>query len=357
MFRRMAPLGNSLYGKISPDSNGSDYKILGKYPIVSQEEGLISGYWDNEEDVCRIKHPIVAFGDHTRIIKYIDFDFVIGADGLKVLSPIKEIVPKFLFYFLRWCNIPSLGYSRHYKLLKELMIPIPSIEEQERIVTELDLLTGIIDKQKQQLKELDNLAQSIFYDMFKEELTSLATKRLKDIASYRIGLTYKPTDVADKGVIVLRSSNIQSNRLDFKDVVRVNLAVDSKKLVSDGDILMCARNGSAKLVGKVARIRDIDEEMSFGAFMTTITSQYNDYLFHFFLSPFFRSQLGSAQTATINQITSKMLDEIKLNVPSLEKLSIFAKKIQSIELQKASINRSIEESQKLFDYTMDKYFG
>ena len=133
--------------------------------------------------------------------------------------------------------------------------------------------------------------------------------------------------------------------------------MDSKKFVSDGDILMCARNGSARLVGKVARIRGIDEKMSFGAFMTTIKSQYNDYLFYFFLSPFFRSQLGSAQTATINQITSKMLDEIKLNVPSLEKQSIFAKKIQSIESQKESINRSIDESQKLFDYTMDKYFG
>ena len=144
----------------------SEYKSIGKYPIVSQEEGLINGYWDNEDDVCRLTHPIVAFGDHTRIVKYIDFDFVVGADGLKVLSPIKSIVPKFLFYFLRWCNIPSLGYSRHYKLLKEIIIPIPSLKEQERIVAELDLLTGIIDKQKQQLKELDTLAQSIFYDMF-----------------------------------------------------------------------------------------------------------------------------------------------------------------------------------------------
>ncbi|MBQ0087000.1 MAG: restriction endonuclease subunit S [Bacteroidales bacterium] len=243
------------------------------------------------------------------------------------------------------------------KAYQKLPVPALSLTEQERIVAELDLLTGIIDKQKVQLKELDTLAQSIFYDMFKEELTSSATRLLKDIASYRIGLTYKPTDVAEKGIIVLRSSNIQDNSLDFKDIVRVNLAVDSKKLVSDGDILMCARNGSARLVGKVARIRDIDEEMSFGAFMTTIKSQYNDFLFYFFLSPFFRSQLGSAQTATINQITSKMLDEIQLNVPSLEKQAIFAQKIQSIESQKASINQSIAETQKLFDYTMDKYFG
>ena len=180
---------------------------------------------------------------------------------------------------------------------------------------------------------------------------------LKEVASYRIGLTYKPTDVADEGIVVLRSSNIQENELDFNDVVRVKVKVDKKKIVNDGDILMCARNGSARLVGKVAKIKNLDEEMAFGAFMTIISSKYNDFLFYFFLSDYFRSQLVSSQTATVNQITTKMLDEIKLNVPTLEQQSEFASKIQAIESQKESITRSIAETQKLFDYTMDKYFG
>ena len=63
------------------------YKDKGKYPIISQEDVFISGYWDNPSDVYHVKHPTVIFGDHTKVVKYIDFDFVLGADGVKVLDP------------------------------------------------------------------------------------------------------------------------------------------------------------------------------------------------------------------------------------------------------------------------------
>ena len=78
-----------------------DFLKKGKFPIISQEENYINGYWDNEIDVFRIKNqPIVIFGDHTRVIKYIDFDFVLGADGVKIIKPIYKINPKFFYYFI-----------------------------------------------------------------------------------------------------------------------------------------------------------------------------------------------------------------------------------------------------------------
>jgi type I restriction enzyme S subunit len=119
---------------------------------------------------------------------------------------------------------------------------------------------------------------------------------------------------------------------------------------------MCARNGSARLVGKVARIRNLIEKMSFGAFMTIIRSKYNDFLFYFFLSEYFRSQLTTSKTATINQITSKMLDNIKLNVPPLPLQQSFASKIEAIERQKALVQQSITETETLFNSRMDYYF-
>jgi type I restriction enzyme S subunit len=67
----------------------------------------------------------VIFGDHTRVLKYVDFDFVLGADGVKILEPTNNIDSKFLLYYLTWYNVPSLGYSRHYKLLKEISLPAP----------------------------------------------------------------------------------------------------------------------------------------------------------------------------------------------------------------------------------------
>ena len=74
----------------------NDYLDKGLYPIVSQEEGLVCGYWNNANDLFKVSTPVVIFGDHTRILKYIDFDFVLGADGVKILQPIENINAKFL---------------------------------------------------------------------------------------------------------------------------------------------------------------------------------------------------------------------------------------------------------------------
>ena len=338
----------------------SEYLEEGTYPIVSQEEGLISGYWNNSDDVFRLSKPVVIFGDHTRALKYVDFDFVLGADGVRILQPIEEIDTKFLLYYLQSCKIPSLGYSRHYKLLKELNVPVPFLAEQESIVAELDCISSIIEKQKQQLKELDNLAQAIFYDMFGDPITNekgWEVKKLEEIATSQIGITYKPENVSDDGVIVLRSSNIQDSTLAFDDIVRVNCPIKDAKYVKENDILMCSRNGSFRLVGKVAMIPKLSEKMTYGAFMTIIRSDYQHYLFAFFKSPAFRTQLTTAQTATINQITVKMLNEIQVALPPLSLQQEFASKIEAIEKQKELIKQSLSETETLFNSRMDYYFN
>lgn len=340
----------------------TDYLKSGLYPIISQEEGLINGYWNNEKDVFKVYSPIIVFGDHTRILKYVDFDFVIGADGVKILQPINKINAKFLKYYIESCRIPSLGYSRHYKLLKKISVPIPPMIEQERIVAELDLLSDVIAKKREQLKQLDTLAQSIFYDMFGDPITNekgWETKKLGEISTSQIGITYKPEDVSDNGMgtVVLRSGNIQNNSLCFNDIIRVNRDIREDKYVRDGDILMCSRNGSFQLVGKVAMICNLRERMTYGAFMTVIRSDYQQFLFAFFKSPAFRNQLTTAKTATINQITVRMLENLQVILPPLPLQHQFASKIEAIEKQKELIKQSLSEVQQLFDSRMDYYFG
>ena len=78
-----------------------DYKESGKYPIVSQEQSLISGYHDDISYIFKVAKPIVVFGDHTQALKYIDFDFIVGADGVKILQPKKTINPKYFYYVLK----------------------------------------------------------------------------------------------------------------------------------------------------------------------------------------------------------------------------------------------------------------
>lgn len=104
----------------------------GEFPIISQEAEFINGYWDKSEDVFEVTSPVVVFGDHTKIVKHIDFDFVLGADGVKVLKPIEGLDSKFLTYFLESVQIRDLGYARHYRLLKEVSVPFPPIPEQKR---------------------------------------------------------------------------------------------------------------------------------------------------------------------------------------------------------------------------------
>lgn len=142
-------------------------------------------------------------------------------------------------------------------------------------------------------------------------------KKLGEVAEAFIGLTYKPEDVAESGTIVLRSSNIQNFKLDFKDLVRVNIPINEAKYVQNGDILMCSRNGSFSLLGKTAMVNNLFEPMSFGAFMTIIRSDYNDYLLHFFRSSIFRQKLLLGKTSTVNQITVKMLKDTIIPLPPL----------------------------------------
>lgn len=130
-----------------------------------------------------------------------------------------------------------------------------------------------------------------------------AWERLGNIGETNIGLTYSPQDVSDVGIPVLRSSNVQNGKLDFEDLVRVNCEPKQSAMVQDGDLLICARNGSRALVGKVAVIESLTEPAAFGAFMAIFRSEVNQYLYHFIRSPLFRQMIDEVNTTTINQIT------------------------------------------------------
>lgn len=287
--------------------------------------------------------------------------FIIRADKLD---------QKYLFYYLfspvgqRLLKGIVTGAAQggiNGKNLRSIPVVYPdSLSEQQHIVDELDLLTGIIDKKNTQLSDLEALAQSIFYEMFGDPALNekgWPVVALETIAESRIGLTYKPENVCEEGTIVLRSSNIQESEIDLKDIVRVNSPIKENQYVQEGDILMCSRNGSFKLVGKVAKIGALPERMSYGAFMTTIRSKYNPYLFEFFKLPAFRTQLGLAKTATINQITVKMLANTKVALPPLELQKSFEKRVSSIYAQKASIKQSMKDCQNLLDSRMLMFFN
>jgi len=140
------------------------YQSIGKFPIIDQSDKFIVGYTDNEEKVYKIDYPVIIFGDHTRIFKYIDFNFAIGADGTQIIIPdTGKFIPKFFYFLMLNLKISNLGYSRHFKLLKTKKLILPPLQTQKQIVVKLSAVQDYKKQllgQKSKLKELFDSALS-----------------------------------------------------------------------------------------------------------------------------------------------------------------------------------------------------
>lgn len=117
----------------------------GKFPVVDQGKQFIRGYHNDGSKVIHVKEPLILFGDHTRETKLIDFDFIVGADGVKLLQPV-SIYQRYYFMALQWLPLDNRGYGRHFKLLKTSFIPLPPLPEQHRIVAKVEELMGLCDR-------------------------------------------------------------------------------------------------------------------------------------------------------------------------------------------------------------------
>lgn len=150
-----------VFYSISPSSNKIlSSKILdsGRFPVVDQGKRYIAGYIDEEDLVINIPGSVIVFGDHTTELKLIDFDFVAGADGVKILRPIL-LNERYFYWYLKTIKIENKGYSRHYKILTSNLFPLPPIEEQSRIVAKADELMALCDKlesQQQAIRTIQN---------------------------------------------------------------------------------------------------------------------------------------------------------------------------------------------------------
>ena len=347
----------------------NDYLDKGLYPIVSQEEGLVCGYWNNANDLFKVSTPVVIFGDHTRILKYIDFDFVLGADGVKILQPIENINAKFLKYYLQYCKIPSLGYSRHYKLLKELQVPVPPLPVQERIVSELDLLSGIIEKKREQLKELDALAQSIFYDMFGDPITNEKGWEVKKLGEVcKVNPSKKDTSIGLSNSDIVSFlpmedlpikacyhspkqtrlfSEVQSSYTCFANndvlMAKVTPCFENGKIGIASNLMNGIGYGSSEFI--VIRANNIDVIKEYPYFVIQNTSFIENAC----------AQLTG--TSGLRRVPRQYVENCNISIPPLPLQHQFATKIEAIEKQKELIKQSISETETLFNARMQEHFG
>lgn len=283
-----------------------------------------------------MKKGDILFGKrraYQRKVGIAPFDGIFSAHGM-VLRPNEEVINKDFFPFFissdqfmeRAVRISVGGLSPtiNWKDLREQEFELPSLDKQRVLADKLWAVYRLKESYKKLLVATDEMVKSQFIEMVGDPRSNpkgWKIKKLPDIASYSIGLTYKPEQLCEDGTIVLRSGNIQEGEIDLQDLVRVNAPIRDNLWVKEGDILMCSRNGSASLVGKVAQIKSIVEPMTYGAFMTIIRSEYSDYLYMYFQSGDFRDQISSGKSSTMNQITQKMLDKIEIPIPNQEVIS------------------------------------
>lgn len=263
-----------------------------------------------------------------------------------VLKPRKSIEPNYynwLFHstmfsdeFYKWGHgIVDDLWTTNWQDMKHISIPTPSILEQQKISAFLDRkcteIDSVISKTKATIEEYKKLKQSV--------ITQAVTKgiipnrpmkdsgiewigeipqeweviKMKYLGKCRNGLTYSPDNLTDEnnGTLVLRSSNIKDGKLVFTDNVYVNMNIRKELLVQSGDILICSRNGSRKLIGKNAIIPS-NLKASFGAFMMIFQCKTPEYVKFILDSEIFSYYLGTFLTATINQLTTENFNNMQI---------------------------------------------
>lgn len=316
------------------------YLIKGKFPVVSQESNLISGYHNKIDDVYRVNKPVLIFGDHTQVLKYVDFDFVAGADGVKILLPIDKINTKYFYYLLKLLIPKSTGYARHYRFLKKLYLPIPSLEIQKKIVSKLDVA----------FTEIDNAIE-----LFKSKKTKLESleillhsKIFNDIKFQKIKLSevveYVKKNAKNSKLPYIGMENISSSTMKIVGEISVPESTSSTFEFDQSVVLF----GRLRPYLRKALLPNFKGQCSTEIFCVKPNHKLiRDYLAYWLLEPKVSKAINSTSTgARMPRANMKALLNFQIPLPPIPEQKSLIKKIklafEEFNITKNSINRCKE---------------
>ena len=344
----------------------SEYKDKGLYPIIDQGQNHIAGYTDETEGLFS-NVPAIIFGDHTRIIKYVDTPFFIGADGVKILkAKDKKANHKFLYYALSSAKIPNTGYNRHFKWLKEIDIPEYSAKEQNDIVVQLEKIDDLISVRKQQLYNLDKLVKSRFVELFGETGKQVP---LTDYVWFQEGPGVRSVDFTEEGTILLTGSNINDNTISFgyKSDRHISNELASGKyahfMCDKDDILVVSSAIDPDKFDKKVVVVDVDKEycLNTGIIRFKPNKQYLTlgYFREFLKTDYFKHQVSSEMRGIAQMhFGPSHLKQMTILLPdSIERQVEFEAFVQQTDKSKLAIQKSLEKLETLKKALMQKYFG
>ena len=346
----------------------SEIEPCGRFPVVDQGQAFIAGYSNAEEKVIREVLPLVIFGDHTRCLKYVDFAFILGADGTKVLKPRPELFDAKFFYFaLLSLDIPNRGYNRHFTILKDRKVPRPEKDEQQQIAGILELVQRTLEQQERLIALTTELKKALLHQLFTQGLRGEPKKQteigpvpkswviaplgeLIYVAQY--GMSVKGN--SDGNYPILRMTNqidgqIVSENLQF---VKINGSDFSKFKVDRGDILF-NRTNSFDLVGRTA-IFDIDGDFVFASYLIRLKTNAEKLNPHFLNSYFStdetQARLKSIATRAVSQsnISATRLKGFVVPLPSLGEQAEIVTKMNTLNQKLSHHQQKRDLLQNLF---------
>lgn len=352
--------------KLGTKIKTDEYHSNGKHPIIDQGQEMVAGFTDLEDGLLDAV-PAIVFGDHTRIIKYVDCPFFLGADGVKVLrSKVPNANYRYLYYALKNAKIPNTGYNRHYKWLKELEIEYPPIDQQVKTVKVLDKVESIIYNRQNQLQKLDELVKARFVEMFGDPVTNpmdWPTKPLLEMGYCKNGMNFHTGDSGIEmhclGVGDFKDYSVIDGT-DYLPTISLNEAPPEESMLQDGDLVFVRSNGNKALVGRCLLVYPHNTPTTYGGFCIRyrLTSAEVNiaYLLRVLKTDSMRKKMAG-RGANIQNLNQQILAALNIPTPPLELQEWFTAFIEQIDKSKVAVQKSLDEAQLLFDSLMQHYFG
>jgi type I restriction enzyme S subunit len=300
-------------------------------------------------------------------------------DGwIAITYPRAQVIREYLYYLI--FSPASQAYfsdnaagsgvlNLNAEIIKTLPVAYPSLQEQQKIADCLTSLDELITAQSQKLDALKAHKKGLMQQLFPckgETVPRLRFPEFRDAPEWKetslgelgkliSGLTYSPDDVRDNGLLVLRSSNIQNDKIDLNNCVFVDASIKGANISMPEDIIICVRNGSKALIGKTAIIPHGLPICTHGAFMTVFRSPAARFVFQLFQTSTYQKQVAADLGATINSINSSQLLQYRFYVPevpeqnkitlllvSLDKLiAAQAQKLEALKVHKKGLMQQL----------------
>lgn len=346
---------NDRFKKVIASKDTSGYKVVNNGQLVIAfpiDEGLIytqdiaeKGIMSPAYNIYDVNYSVI---NRVFLVKYFHSRFAMNyyKEKQRCTTQRRRVLPK--------------------EELENLPIPVPPLSEQQQIVEELDLLSGIIEKKKEQLKELDNLAQSIFYEMFGDSVANekgWEKKKASSILEVIGGYAFKSEKFTNSGIPVLRIGNINSGAFKPDNLVFWGNDKALKRYeILPGDVVLSLTGtvgkddyGNICILGNDYPKYYLNQRNAKFELSDSIDKYYLAFLFKF--DKFKRQLTDVSRGVRQANISNKDILNLTITLPPLPLQQSFASKIEAIEKQKALIKQSITETETLFNSRMDYYFG